>query len=402
MPELVYVSRGVRLPLLDADQGPVARIADAVIAPPHQHRPPVVLGLLAAMGRRRIFVNAGRIADIDPTGVRLRSGTVDLRHFRRRTGELLAMEDVIGSRVTDDTVVDVAFRPTEGRTSTWDVEAVALGAGGRLLRRRATRIVGWREVRTLFGAADEMAGAVAEFRQMHPSDAAAAIRALPPERRRRLAEAMDDERLADVLEELPEEEQLRMIEGLDLARIAHLLEEMAPDDAADLLGEMPDQRQQEVLQAMQPEEAEDLRLLLSYGEDTAGGLMNPEPVILGAETTVAEALARVRDAQLPPSLAAQVFVVRPPTEVPTGRFLGTVHFQRLLREPPSRPVGDCIDGDTPVVRPELGEADVAALLAAYNLLAVAVCDEAERLLGTVTVDDVLDRVLPEDWRERVR
>jgi Mg/Co/Ni transporter MgtE len=177
---------------------------------------------------------------------------------------------------------------------------------------------------------------------------------------------------------------------------------MAPDDAADLLGEMTDQRQQELLEAMQPEEADDLRLLLSYGENTAGGLMNPEPVILGAESTVAEALARVRDATLSPTLAAQVFVVRPPTEVPTGRFLGTVHFQRLLREPPARAVADCIDGETPVVQPDMPDADVAATLAAYNLLAVAVCDEANRLLGTVTVDDVLDRVLPEDWRERVR
>jgi CBS domain-containing protein len=143
----------------------------------------------------------------------------------------------------------------------------------------------------------------------------------------------------------------------------------------------------------------DLRRLLAYEGNTAGGLMTPDPIILTADTTVAEALARIRGGQVPAAISAQVFVVEPPTAVPTGRFLGSVGFQRLLREPPMTKVGSCIDEQSKAVGPGISELEVARRLAAYDAIAVAVCDDAGRMLGAVTVDDVLDRVLPEGWRE---
>ena len=164
---------------------------------------------------------------------------------------------------------------------------------------------------------------------------------------------MEDERLADLLEELPEEEQIRIIEGLDLERAAHVLEEMEPDDAADLLGEMAEGDRQRLLAAMEPEESRPLRQLLTYDDDTAGGLMTPEPVILPFTATVAEALAVIREADLPVELAAQVFVVQPPTSTPTGRYLGLVPFQRLLREPPGTTLEHCVFAEPDAVAPEL-------------------------------------------------
>jgi len=128
--------------------------------------------------------------------------------------------------------------------------------------------------------------------------------------------------------------------------------------------------------------------------------MTPEPVVLGPDTTVAEALARLRDVDLAAALAAQVFVVHPPTETPTGPYIGAVGFQRLLRERPASAIVDCIDDGNEPVLPDLPEAEVAKRLAAYDAVAVAVCDEGGRLVGAVTVDDVLDRVLPEGWRDR--
>ncbi len=135
---------------------------------------------------------------------------------------------------------------------------------------------------------------------------------------------------------MPEDEQVQLMSGLADERAADVLEAMAPDDAADLLGEMQPADAAELLDLMEPDEAEPVRQLLAYSDDTAGGLMTSEPVILGPGTTVAEALARIRHPDLHPSLAAQVYVVRPPYETPTGRYLGTAHFQRLLREPPAR------------------------------------------------------------------
>jgi Mg/Co/Ni transporter MgtE len=177
-----------------------------------------------------------------------------------------------------------------------------------------------------------------------------------------------------------------------------VLDEMEADDAADLLGEFPASRQAELLGEMDPAEAEPVRRLLSYDPDTAGGVMTPEPVILGPQATVAEALARVRDPDLPVPLATQVFISQPPLETPTGRYLGMVGIQRLLREAPSKPLGRCLDEEAEPIPVSASDREVAGRLAAYDWVALAVTDEVGRLVGAVTIDDVLDRVLPGDWR----
>ena len=153
---------------------------------------------------------------------------------------------------------------------------------------------------------------------------------------------------------------------------------------------------------MEPDEAEDVRRLLSYEEHTAGGLMTTDPVILPPDATVAEALAHIRHSELTPSLAAMVYVCRPPLETPSGRFLGVGHFQRLLREPPSSLVSGVIDNDLRALRVDAPLEEVTRHLAYYNLVACPVIDEDGHLLGVVSVDDVLDHILPENWRQRAR
>lgn len=269
--------------------------------------------------------------------------------------------------------------------------------GGRGLHRRSRRVAPWGEARSLFEGGP-LAAELATLRDLSPADLAARVRSMAPHRRAALAEAIPDEQLADVLEELPEDEQVRLLAPMDLARVADVVEEMEPDDASDLLGAMTLELRTRLLAEMRPEEAAALRRLLRYDPTTAGGLMTSEPVIVAPEVSVAEVLARLRHEDLRPTLAAQAFVCEPPSATPTGSYLGVVGFQRLLREPPSSPVGRCIE-DAGTIPPELGEQEVAVRLARYNLTAVAVCDGAGRLVGAVTVDDVLERLLPLDWRE---
>ncbi len=367
---------------------------------PAADTPPPVLGLVALVQRRHIFVNANRVAEIDSGGVRLHSGTVDLRRFKLRQGEKLVVADFLDRRVGRELINDLALRPSPNGTRAWDVSGVSLAATGMLRRRRTGRLVGWEMLREFFGGANLVTQQVSELREMHPADAATQIAGLEESERHAVVDAMNDEDLADLLVELPEDEAAAMIEHLDIERAADVLEEMDIDDAVDVLAELEPAKREEVLADMDPEESEEMRRLLAYLPDTAGGLMNPDPLIFGADATVAEALARIRNPDLPAAEAAHVFVCEAPHETPTGRYLGPVGYQRLLREPPSTSLGRCLDAQPESVAPDLATAQIARRLASYDVVAVPVCDAQGRLLGAVSVDDVLDHLLPDGWRRR--
>ena len=295
-------------------------------------------------------------------------------------------------------VVDIGLQPAP-EPFAWEVATVALGAGRRMPgRKRTPDVIDWSEAGELFSEQRPVDRQAATLGSLHPAEMANEIRNMPLSRRRLLAAALEDDRLADLLEEMPEDEQVRLIEGLDPERVGRVLDEMEADDAADLLGELSLSEQEQLLAAMDPEEADSVRRLLVYKPDTAGGLMTPEPIILAPGATVSDALAHVRNPDLPVPLATQVFVCQPPLETPTGRFIGVVGMQRLLREAPSKPLGRCIDEDWDPVRADVSDREVAGRLAAYNVVALPVTDDSGRLLGAVTIDDVLDRVLPRGWR----
>ena len=400
--DLIYAFRVMRLPLLDAGGATIGRLEDVVVVSGRTASAPRVLGFVATSQRRRIFVNANRVATLDNSGARLRSWDVDFHPFKAKEGERLLRVHVIDQKIGDEVVSDVALRAREdGRSGGWEVAKVRLARRNTLRRRPTYRLVDWNAVPALFAATTEAAAEAARLRDMHPSDVAGVVRALPLLQRRQLAEAMDDERLADLLEELPEAEQLRLIEGLDMERLLNVLDEMEYDDLADLLAEMPGEQRTRILDEMDEDEAAVMRQLLSYQAGTAGALMTPDVIVLGPNSTVAEALAHVRNPEWLVSIAAQVFITNPPFRAPTGRYLGVVHIQRLLREPPSMELGRCLEQE-PTITPEATDREVAEMLASYNMMAMGVCDSAGRLLGAITVDDVLDRTLPADWRQRRR
>jgi CBS domain-containing protein len=397
----VFTSRLSGRQILDSEDVAFGRIRDVVILPTAGGEPPWVLGLVVTLQRRQIFVNLGRVAEISLDGVHLRGGTVDLRRFSRRAEEILASE-LYGQSVGEGRVLDVGIAESRHRHGAWEVSVLAISQGRGLARGLGLRhddaaIVAWSKYPELFRAG-ALAEQLAQLREMNPTDLAIAVERMPDGRRRQLVEALHDEELADMLEELPEPDQVRLLAGLGLERGADVVEEMEPDDAADLLAEMPPEQRERLLAAMETVQAADLRRLLRYDATTAGGLMTSHPVIVPPDAPVAEVLAQIRAPERAVTAAAQVYVCEPPSITPTGRYLGTVGFQKLLRQPPSDTVGECIEKGH-YVRPELPEQEVARRMAAYNLIGVAVCDEEGRLLGAITVDDVLDRVLPPNWRK---
>ncbi len=403
----VFIARLAGLGVFDPNGDQLGRVRDAVATLRINRQPPRILGLVVEVQHRRvIFVPMGRVTRIEPDQVVLTTGSVNIKRFEKRTDELLVLGEVLDRTVTrvEDgarvVVVDAAME--QNRTRDWVITRLAIRSGQRLGRRRGEiSQLDWNEVDGL-SAVESVQGTssiLAVLAALRPADVAAQLQDMPEKRQQEIAEALDDNRLADVLEELPEDDRVSIITGLSDERAADVLEAMNDDDAADLLRELPADEQERLLEIMEPDEAAPVRRLMSYGDYTAGGMMTTEPVILLPDATVAEALAMVRNPDLSPALAAQVFVVRPPQGTPTGRYLGTAHLQRLLREPPSTLVSGIAEKDPAALAPDTPIAAVTRHLATYNLVAVPVVDDNDRLLGAVSVDDVLDHLLPEDWRD---
>lgn len=405
----VFVARLAGTNVFDPLGDQVGRVRDVVVLVRPKGMPRAVGLVVEVAARRRVFLPLTRVTSID-SGQVISTGLVNMRRFEQRAFETLAVGELLDRTVEfvdgsgPATIEDVAIELQ--RNGDWVISKIFVrrqppGGRGILRRRGETLLVSVDEV-TGLGQASAAQGAellLAQYEDLKPADLADVLHDLGLTRRLEVASALDNERLADVLEELPEDDQVGILQGLARTRAADVLEAMQPDDAADLLGELPDEQAAELLELMEPEEAKDVRRLLAYEDNTAGGLMTTEPVILGPETPIAAALAHVRRQDLTPALASMVFVARPPLETPTGRFIGVVHLQRLLREPPHEAIGSIVDTDIESIPVDAPLLAVTRNLATYNLLALPVVDSEKRLLGVVSVDDVLDHLLPEDWRE---
>lgn len=386
----VYLARLSRMSVLGPLGESFGRVRDVVISISIVRQQPRVLGLVVDLAtRRKIFIPILRVAAIEPHAVTLSTGNVSLHRFEQRPGEALALGQVLDTLVkvndpalpelagVDVVVTDLGVEQTRSRD--WMVTRVAVRTQRRLRRRGPVHVVDWHNVAGLTPSALAMPGQdvaqlLDQFEGWKAVDVADAIRGLPPKRRHEVFKALHDKRLADVLQELPELDQAEVLSQLGTERAADVLEEMDPGDSGQV------------------------RRLLTHSPDTAGGLMTSDPVVLTPDTSIAEALARVRDPDLTPALASMVFVARPPTATPTGHYLGCVHLQRLLRDPPAELVGGVVDTDLLTLTPETPLAAVTRYFAAYNLVCGPVVDDENHLLGAVTVDDLLDHLLPHDWR----
>ena len=314
-----------------------------------------VIGFVVEVGpRKRVFLPLTRVTSIEAGSV-ITTGLLNIRSFTQRPIETLVLSELFDRVVTmNDSsgqarILDVAMRqrrPKDWVISTLHVQRVRTSSLG-FTRSGETLTVDVNEVSGLLKTdSNQSATALLQYTEdMRPADLADFIHSLPQDRKIAVAQQLTDARLADVLEELGNEDRIAIVSALQAARAADVLDVMQPDDAADLVAELPDAQAQSLLALMEPEEAEDVRRLMTYEESTAGSLMTTEPVIFGPNATVAQMLAAVRREDIPASIATVAFIARPPQETPTGQYLGMVHIQRALREPPQTLLGTILDRD---------------------------------------------------------
>ncbi len=404
--ERVFLARLAGTGVFDPNGDQVGKVRDAVATLRSNNQSPRILGIIVEVPpRKRIFVPITRVTSID-NGHVIITGLLNMRRFEPRTNEITVLSEMLDRSVTLEetnekvTVEDIAMELS--KTGDWFIERVHIMKQGSGFRRRGSAItVKWSEISgfTLNENNQGVTNLLGTVANLRAADLASVLHDLNLKRRVEVARALNDERLADVLEEMDEASRVELLAELEGERAADVLEEMDPDDAADLLREVGQERAQLLLALMEPEDAEDVKRLMHYEDYSAGGMMTTEPIVLTTDSTVAEALAKIRSSEVSPGLAAQVFVCRQPIETPTGRFMGVVHIQRLLREPPSTLLDGILDTDIVPLSVETNLNEVSLYLASYNLLSVPIVDSNDRLLGAVTVDDVLDHLLPENWRQ---
>lgn len=403
----IFLAKLAGTPVFDPNADRVGKIRDAVASVRQDNLPPRILGFIVEVPqRRKIFIPITRVTSIEDGGVFI-TGSLNIRRYQQKHGEVLLLESLLdhNTKLVNSgepvAIEDICIERKDNND--WFANQLHILKRAKVFRRGTSATVDWSEVEIEFAKHSLSVSVVEEdINQLPAQEVAAALHELDVQQQTELARTMDDEKLADVLEEMDDADRVALVSQLEGELVADVLSEMDPDDAADVLREVGSEKAESLLNLMEEDEAEDVRRLMEYEDFSAGGMMTTDPVILSTDATVAEALAAVRKKDLAPSLAAQVFVCRSPLETPTGRLVGVIHMQRLLREPPALNLGLVAEKETNAISPETPLNDVVKHLANYNLISAPVVDENERLLGAVTVDDVLDHLLPANWRSSER
>jgi CBS domain-containing protein/sporulation protein YlmC with PRC-barrel domain len=412
---MLFLSQLVGQPVLDRSGEPFGRVRDLIVALGERY-PPVTGLVVRVAGGREIFLPWSDVEEIDRTGARLHTSSIDITSFRQRPNEIRLWLDLQDKQIVDVEgrkivrVNDIQLAPVRGRLR---LVAVDVGLAG-ILRRlglsgpgerlaRAMRLpienyIEWEDVDPVESSVSSLKLRVPHqaLATLHPADVAHIVEQLAPRDRAGIMAALEEGRAADVLEELSAEDQVDVLEDLPPEKAADILEEMGPDEAADLIADLPEERQAELLSLMEPEDAEDVRELLSYGEETAGGLMTTDFLTVSANETAQDVIERLRKLQPDADHVYYLYALDP-----EGVLVGTVTLRGLVIADPSTPIREITRPEPISIRVDADEDEVARAIARYNLLALPVVDEEGRMQGVVTVDDALERALGEGWRKRL-
>jgi CBS domain-containing protein len=407
----LMVTQLLRSPVLSPAGEELGRLEDLIVKLDGGGYPPVT-GIKVRMGGREVFVSTKNIEKIAPGEVRLNTQKLDTGDFQRRPGEVLLAADVLGRHLVDvarGRVVqahDLVLSPNDDGWRLIGVDRSPRAMLRRLVPRRGRpdlrkhAILDWKDVQPFVGHVPtaKLLMPLQRLRRLHPAQIADLVEGVSHDEGEEILDAVesDMELTADVFEELDTEHQVEFLRSMSNEEAAKVLERMAPDDAADLLGEMDQERRKPVFDLMSPQAQHKLRKLLQYHPSTAGGMMSPDYVWVIKGATVAEALEAVRiDDKAPHQLLSTVFVTEQ-----EGKLVGSIGTADLLRAEGTRKVEE-MELVTCRVMTGADVTDVTLTMADYNLIALAVTDVAGNLVGAVSADDVIEAIVPEEWRARL-
>ncbi len=409
---MLLFSQIVGRPVVDAKGTVLGRLRDLVAAGGSY---PVIKGLVVeGLSKQRFAVAWEQVQEIQ--------GKVALKVTKRHTvlyelepGDILLGEQVMDRQLTDihgtkvGRVNDIQLAKPNSHYRVLAIDPSARGLLRRLGVDRAASLVGirledhlipWEKLQLSQDPAPtlQITTPRSSIPRVHPSDLADIVEQLSVGEGADLIEAMDDETAADTLEEVSSRRQVQILRDIDSSKAADILEEMGPDEAADVLGDMPAHKAAELLSLMEEEESQEVKELLTYPDDTAGGIMTTEYISLPETLTAREAMRTLRKTAKEVENVYTLFVVDNPEE---EHLVGTIALRDLIIAPSTQPLSELVDRSPVTVRVHDDPETVARLIAKYNLLAVPVVDDQNRLQGVITVDDAMDILLPAAYRKRL-
>ncbi len=407
----LMVTQVLRSPVLNPAGVELGRLEDLIVKLDGGGYPPVT-GIKVRMGGREVFVSTKNIEKLAPGEVRLNTEGLDTGDFQRRPGEVLLAADVLGRHLMDVVRArivqahDLVLAHTEDGWRLLGVDRSPRAMLRRLVPRRGRpdlrkhAILDWKDVQPFVAHVPtaRLLVPLQRLRRLHPAQIADLVEGASHAEGEEILDAVesDKELTADIFEELDAEHQVEFLRSMSNEEAAQVLERMAFDDAADLLGDLDQDRRKPIFDLMSPQAQHKLRKLLQYHPSTAGGMMSPDYVWVIKGATAAEALEAVRiDDKAPHQLLNTVFV----TDA-DGKFIGSISTADLLRTEGGRKVEELELTDCHVTT-GADVTDVTLTMADYNLIALAVTDAAGNLLGAVSADDVIEAIVPEEWRARV-
>ncbi|HEV3469549.1 MAG TPA: CBS domain-containing protein [Pyrinomonadaceae bacterium] len=407
---MLYLSQVLGRPIRDMEGERVATLKDVIVRLGEDHPP--VTGVVARLRRRDFFLPRARIRALDEQGVRLASDILDLRPFARRDGEVLLAKDVLDKQLIDVDgkrvvrVNDVQLIAAAGELRVTGADVSLAGLWRRLTphnfigTNRPVEVIDWADVGYLAtdAATVRLKSSRDKLARLHPVEIARLAEVLSYHQGAEIIEALDDETAAETLEEMADEDQARIIGEMEEERAADILEWMSPDEAADVLGDLPEEKAEDLLERMEGEEKADVAELLPYEDDTAGGLMTTEFVVLPKNLTVGEAIARLREMAETPNMIYYLYVVE---EEGAWRLAGLITLRSLILSDPALPLAEVMRTEFQRAHPDDPAREVAETMAEYNLLALPVIDDEGDIAGIVTVDDAMEYLLPKGWRQRL-
>jgi CBS domain-containing protein/sporulation protein YlmC with PRC-barrel domain len=406
---VLHLSDLVGRPITDRKGETIGRLADVIVRLRGADKP-MVSGLVASVGGREVFVPFEQASGFDGEVLKLSSAKLDLRRFERREGEVLLRSDVLGHRLIDVPsahLIKAADLELRGQGNDWVLDGVDTHRRSRGLLRLISpgdagvrQFEDWANFEPLIGHAGSalLRGPFGRIRRLKPAQIADLLEeASKAEETEILGQVHADPELeADVFEELDEDLATRLLGARTDAEIAEVLARMRADDAADAISELPQRRRQPVLDLLPVGQRTKVLTLMGFNPTSAGGLMGVDFLAVREDAQVAEAIAAVRGSDsLQPEALTSVHVLDE-----EGRLCGVAKLVTLLQADPAAPLSDVGDDDPVRIGADTDVVDVAVLMSDYNLITIPVVDENRTMIGLITVDDVLEVTLPDDWRRR--